>query len=282
MRVRTLSRRLGSTALVIALGLSVAACGSDGSDDNTPDGSDETSQTDTGEEAEGEELSELAAADFYPAVTAALKDAETFKYTATSTAAGAESTMTGEARYTDSGVEMRATSDGAQAMEMVMLDQVVYMKSPDMGMGDKWLKIDLKTAGDSLFGMLAKATDPEAMFKAMEAPKKVELLGQEEIDGVETNHYRVTIDPTNYMEAMGFPAEMATYMPKELVTDMWVDGDNLPRKYAQDVSTPAAGGQPASKSSTEGFYTDFGTDVEIEAPPASEVTDQIPGMPGAA
>lgn len=282
MRVRTLSRRLGSTALVVTLGLSVAACGSDGADDDNPDSTSGSSSTDTGEEADSEELSELAAADFYPAVTTALKDAETFKYTATSSAGDAESKMVGQARYTDSGIEMRATSEGAQAMEMVMLDQVVYMKSPDMGMGDKWLKIDLKAAGDSLFGMLAKATDPEAMFKAMESPKKVELLGEEEIDGVDTHHYRITIDPTTYMEAMGFPAEMAGFMPEELVTDMWVDGDNLPRKYAQDVSTPATGGQPASQSSTEGFYTDFGTEVDIEAPPASEVTEEMPGMPGAA
>ena len=280
MRVRTLSRRLGSAALVVTLGMSVAACGSD--DSNTKS-ADNSSETDAGGDnsAEPAALTELEAADFYPAVMAALKDAETFKYTAASSSSGATSTMSGEARFGDAGMEMKASSDGDQAMQIIILDQVVYMKSAEMGLGDKWLKIDLKEAGDSLFGMLAKATDPEAMFKAMETPQKIEVLGEEDVDGVSTNHYRITIDPTSYMDAMGFPADMAQFLPKELVTDMWVDGDNLPRKYAQDVTTPSVAGQPAAKSTTEGFYTDFGTDVQIEAPPADEVTDQMPGMPGA-
>ena len=61
---------------------------------------------------------------------------------------------------------------------------------------------------------------------------------------------------------------MADMLPKELVTDMWVDADNLPRKFAQTVEVKAPGGGPATKSNTEGTYSDFGTDVEIEAPPA--------------
>ena len=148
-----------------------------------------------------------------------------------------------------------------------------------MGLGDKWLKLDLGKGGDSLFGMLAKATDPETMFKAMEAPKKLELLGQEEVDGVATNHYRITIDPEEYMEAMDFPAAMASMLPKEMATDMWVDADNLPRKYSQAIKTPAMGAGQPTESSTEGFYSDFGTDVDIEAPPESEVSEQsFPGM----
>jgi hypothetical protein len=106
-----------------------------------------------------------------------------------------------------------------------MLDRVIYMKSPQMGMGDKWMRIDLRKSGDSLFGMLAKATDPEAMFKAMESPQKLELIGAEDVDGVPTNHYRITMDPEQYIKAMGFPAAMSSFLPEELVTEMWVDGD---------------------------------------------------------
>ena len=148
--------------------------------------------------------------------------------------------MDGQARFGDDGVEMKASSTGAQAMELILVDQAMYMKSPDLGTGDKWLKIDLSDP-NSLFGMIGKATDPEVMFKAMEAPKKLELVGAEEVDGVETNHYRITMDPTKYLEAMEFPAAMADMLPKELVTEMWVDGDNLPRKFSQTLEVPAAG-----------------------------------------
>jgi len=161
-------------------------------------------------------------------------------------------------------------------MEMILLGKAMYMKSPDLGTGDKWLKIDLSDP-DSLFGMIGKATDPEVMFKAMESPKELELVGTEEVDGTLTNHYRITMDPSRYLAAMEFPAAMADMMPEELVTEMWVDGDNLPRKFAQTIDVPGAGGGAAGSSTTEGTYSDFGTDVEIEAPPAAEVTENFPG-----
>jgi hypothetical protein len=76
---------------------------------------------------------------------------------------------------------------------------------------------------------------------------------------------------------MEFPAAMADMLPDDLVTDMWVDADNLPRKFTQTIEVPAVGGGKPTTSTTEGTYSDFGTEVDITAPPASEVTEQ-PGM----
>ena len=289
MRVTSLARRLGSAALVLTMGAGLAACSDDsGSTDASSSATDESADG-TEESADGTEesadepdeateasLAELSAADFYPSVMAALQDAETFAFETTSGTGGQTQTMSGTARFSDEGVEMQATGSGAQAMDMILLGQAMYMKSPDLGTGDKWLKIDLSDP-DSLFGMIGKATDPEVMFKAMETPKKLELVGSEEVDGVETNHYRITLDPTQYIKAMEFPAAMADMMPKELVTEMWVDADNLPRKFAQTTEIKGMGGGQPTTSTTEGTYSDFGIDVEIEEPPASEVTEQ-PGL----
>ena len=289
MRLTPLARRLGSAALVLTLGVGLAACSDDsGSSDTSSSASDESNDTaddSTDESTEAPEeseepaeasLAELSVDDFYPSVMAAMKDAETFAFETTSGSAGQTQTMAGQARFSDAGVEMKAASTGAQAMEMILVGQAMYMKSPDLGAGDKWLKIDLSDP-DSIFGMIGKATDPEVMFKAMEAPKKLELVGSEDVDGVETNHYRITLDPAQYLDAMDFPAAMADMLPKEMVTEMWVDADNLPRKFAQTMEVPAVGGGQATSSTTEGTYSDFGADVEIEEPPASEVTEQ-PGM----
>ena len=302
MHLRTLARRLGSVALAASLALGAAACsgGTDGaspvegresaSEDAGTEESSEDSTTEettepeveeesTEEEASDEAPAELSAADFYPSVMGALKDAETFAFESSTGVGGEAMNVSGEARYDDSGMAMKATATGAQPMEMIMLDQVIYMKSAQVG-GDKWLKIDLKASESSLYGMLAKATDPEAMFKAMETPKKLEVVGTEEVDGVATNHYRITMDAKDYMKAMGFPAEMSSFLPDELVTDMWVDAENLPRKFSQSVETPTPGGGKPVTTTTEGLYSDFGIDVEIEAPPASETTD-APALPGA-
>lgn len=283
MRVPTLTRRLGSAALVLTLGVGLAACSNDsGSTDSTSSATDESADDGTDEGADETEepaeasLTELSADEFYPAVMDAMREAETFSFETTSDSAGQAQTMTGQARFGGDGVEMKASGSGAQSMEMILIDKAMYMKSPELGMGDKWLKIDLSDPS-SLFGMIGKATDPEVMFKAMEAPKELELVGAEDVDGVEANHYRITLDPTRYLKAMEFPAAMADMMPDELVTEMWVDADNLPRKFTQTMEIPAAGGGKPTTTTTEGTYSDFGTDVEIEAPPSSEVTE-APGM----
>ena len=285
MRVTPLARRLGSAALVLTMGVGLAACSDDsGSGESTSSATDESSDASTDEAAGGEEteepaeasLAELSADEFYPAVMEAMREAETFAFETTSGSAGQTQTMTGQARFGADGVEMQASSTGAQAMEMILLGKAMYMKSPDLGTGDKWLKIDLSDP-NSLFGMIGKATDPEVMFKAMEAPKKLELVGSEEVDGVEANRYRITLDPTQYLKAMEFPAAMADMLPDELVTEMWVDADDLPRKFTQTMQIPAVGGGKPTTTTTEGTYSDFGTDVEIEEPPASQVTQQ-PGM----
>ena len=296
MRVTPLARRLGSAALVLTLGAGLTACSGDesadsssatdeGAEDGTDAGSDDsTEETTDAEETDAEEpaqasLEELSAEEFYPAVMEALREAETFSFSTTSESQGQRSTMSGQARFGDDGVDMVASSTGAQAMEIILLDQVMYMKSPDMGTGDQYLQIDLSDP-NSLFGMLGKATDPEVMFQALKTPEKLELVGEEEVDGVATHHYRISIDPADYLEAMDFPTAMKEFLPQEMVTEMWVDGDNLPRKFAQTIETPSqAGGDPVP-STTEGTYSDFGQDVDIEAPPADQISDQ--GLPGAA
>lgn len=288
MRVTSLARRLGTAALVLSLGGSLAACSDDAgstgsssssSDESTDESADEPTDEPTEDEPETPaeaSLTELSVDDFYPSVMAAMREVETFTFETVSGAAGQEQTMTGQARFSDAGMEMKASSTGAQAMELILLGKAMYMKSPGLGTGDKWIKIDLGDP-DSLFGMIGKATDPEVMFKAMESPKRLELVGTEDVDGVTTNHYRITMDPRQYLEAMEFPAAMADMLPKELVTEMWVDGDSLPRKFTQTIEVPAAGGGAPTATTTEGTYSDFGSDVRIEAPPADQVTEDFPG-----
>ena len=76
-------------------------------------------------EAEADAPAELSAEDFYPEVMAAMQDAETFSFTTVSSSAGQSQTMTGQARFSDDGIEMKASSEGPQAMELVLLGQAL-------------------------------------------------------------------------------------------------------------------------------------------------------------
>jgi hypothetical protein len=281
----SLARRLGAASLFTTLVLTSASCGGDADDTATDESSSsETSEspdesTDDSEEASGD-LAELSADEFYPAVMAAMEEAESMAFNITTSSGTSTSEMSGVMEYADDGIAMQASGTGAQAMGMVMLEKILYISGAGLPLpdGKTWLKVDM-TDPDSLLGQLGKSTDPSLMFKAMEVPKEFELLGTEEVDGVETNHYNVVMATASYAEALDLPAEMAKLLPKEIGMEMWVDGDNRPRKFHQELEVPdMTGSGTPTKSTTEGTYSDFGTDVDIEAPPAAEVADNIPGM----
>lgn len=282
----SLARRLGAASLLTTLVLMSASCGGDtdstatdeSSSSETSDSTDEPAADET-EEASGD-LDELSADEFYPAVMAAMQDAESMGFSITTTGGAAASEMTGVMEYDDNGIAMKASSTGAQAMEMVMLDKILYISGASLPLpdGKKWLSVDMNDP-DSLFGQLGKSTDPSFMFKAMESPKKFELLGTEEVDGVEANHYNVVMDTASYADALDLSAEISKFMPKEIGIEMWVDADNRPVKFHQELEIPdMTGSGKTTTSTTDGTYYDFGTDVDVEAPPAAEVSDDFPGM----
>ncbi|QIK74442.1 hypothetical protein [Nocardioides piscis] len=279
----SLARRLGAATLFTTLALSVAACGGDdgSATDAGSSASEESEQPESEESAESEgssgEVPELSAEEFYPAVMGALEDAETFAFSTTTTGAGAENAVSGVMRWAEDGLEMKASSTGAQAFDMIVSDKVMYIESSLVGSpdGKKWIKVDLSDP-NSLFGQLGKTLDPTTMFKAMSSPKELEVLGSEEIAGVETNQYRVVMDTAEFTKALDMPQEMLGSMPDEIATLMWVDADNRPHKFTQEIEIPGPGGKPVA-TRVEGTYSDFGVDVDIEVPPASEV-GTMPGM----
>ncbi|UUZ60685.1 hypothetical protein [Nocardioides sp. B-3] len=275
------ARRLGAASLLTTLVLASASCGGDDDSTATDETASETSGDDSTEEPDASgDLEELSAEEFYPAVMTALQEAESMGFSVTTTGGAAATDMSGVMEYEDDGISMEASSTGARAMEMVMLDKVLYISGGGLPLpdGKKWFKVDMSDP-NSLFGSLGKSTDPNLMFKAMETPKEFELLGTEEVDGVETNHYNVVMDTASYSDAPDLPAEVAKFLPEEIAIEMWVDADNQPRKFHRELEVPSmtGSGEP-TLSTTEGTYYDFGTEVDVEAPPAAEVADNIPGL----
>jgi hypothetical protein len=266
--MHTLRRTAATTAVAALTVLALAAgCGED-------DGSGgATSGSAAGEG--GGELEELEAGDFYATVMDAQEEAGSYRYTVSTGSAGQTTELAGEARYADDGtLEMTGSGEG---MEMVVVDGVFYLKAAGMDLGDaQWFALDTKdpAAAGGLFGSLTALGDPDMMLGAMEDPESFELVGEEEVDGVATNHYRIGVDSATYTEKLGLPAEVTSMFPETIEFDMWVDAEDLPRKFSQSIEV---GGQP---SATEGTYSDYGVDVVVEAPPAEDVTEEMPTLPG--
>lgn len=153
-------------------------------------------------------------------------------------------------------------------IDEVLDGAVVYMKSPvfsaGLPKGKTWLRLDLQKAaaqqGFDLGGLLSqKPTDSLAQLQAVGDVTKV---GEEEIDGAQTTHYRATIDPAK--------------LPKQLVKlnatfgayHVWIGNDDgYVRRLRMTYSV-----QQQRIAMTMNF-SDFGKDVSVVVPPASETYD---------
>ena len=113
-------------------------------------------------------------------------------------------------------------------------------------------------ASSSQFGSFA-GTDPRDVFGLLKAVSgSIETVGSEEIRGVETSHYRATIDPAKLeqlvpeaqRESLGGVDQAAKQAGlTDLPLDVWVDADQRVRKLSIDLDAK----QPGTDTSLEGL-----------------------------
>ena len=181
-------------------------------------------------------------------------------------------------------------------MEFEFDGLVYYMRFPEglmeLGLGDKWLKIDLqeldaKTAVD--LGALQQANqNPAQLMQFLHgASDDIEELGHEDVRGVEATHYRATVDFDEVIEQTAEIGELSDEMRElleaevermksqtgleTLPVDVWLDEENLVRRMRMNLSFPVEGEQLGMDMTTDFF--DFGVDVNVAPPPAEETVD---------
>jgi hypothetical protein len=177
----------------------------------------------------------------------------------------------------------------AGEMEMILEDLVMYMKFPaaitrQLPRGKSWVRIDLREAGKELGIdleelMQVQQSDPTQSLQYLRgASDDFEEVGEEEVRGVATTHYRGTIDLRKAAEQLPGKAretfERATDLigTVKLPFDVWIDDDGLARRMKYEQPLPSARGQAGAMELTMELF-DFGVDVDIEPPPNNEVID---------
>jgi hypothetical protein len=167
---------------------------------------------------------------------------------------------------------------------------VVYMNLPVLAKvmpgGKPWIKVDLdavgKQAGIDLSQFTQLGTDPSRMVDWLRSVSgEVTTVGTEKLDGIDTTHYRATVDLSKYPDLVPADQREAVQKAVDQLTKaahinsfpvhVWVDEGGLVRQV-RAVLTEAIQGQTVNVVTTERFY-DFGTPVDIQLPAESEVTD---------
>jgi hypothetical protein len=158
------------------------------------------------------------------------------------------------------------------AIDAVLDGTDLYLKSPlftaALPQGKSWLKLDLSKAtnagGVDLSTLVAQ--DPAQTLARLRSISNVTEVGTEQLGGVDTTHYRGRTARTGVAPAG--------------VYDLWIGKDD---GYIHRVKIASVPG-PKQRLETTVDFSNFGADVNVAVPPASETFDatnlKIPGLGG--
>lgn len=162
---------------------------------------------------------------------------------------------------------------------------VLYMRSP---MFDKqlpagsWVKMDLeqlakKQGIDMSQLMNANQADPSQTLAMLTASKDAHVMNYDRVHGVLTTHYMLSLDLKRMAKAnkaMSKSLEQLMDMTDvdSFPAEAWIDDQGNVRKMKIEMSMNAPTGGELKMTMTEELY-DFGVNVTIQPPPASQLVD---------
>lgn len=268
----TVRRSLAALALPLLMG-GLAACGSDDSAEPTASSSsssDSGQSSDSGSETTSgaEKGDKVDPADFVDDLQAGLKASTTAKMTMQVDMGGQAITADGGVDYTTTPPEMAMTMKspafGEQAVEMRLVDKVLYMNAGQMT-NNKFISYDLSDPANLPPGMdqVTSTLDPLAAFDSFEkGVDSVVFVGDEEVDGDTLGRYEITVDTSKIDQFKKLPTQ--AQLPDSVTYDLWLDDQNRMRKMTMEMAS----------MQTEVQFSNWGESVDIAAPKASEVVEQ--------
>ncbi|MES4904523.1 MULTISPECIES: hypothetical protein [unclassified Streptomyces] len=149
--------------------------------------------------------------------------------------------------------------------------------------GKHWMKYDYDTlakqagaSGEFLKDQMQN-TDPARSVQLLIATGQVKSVGTESVKGVKATHYTGTVKVSELakMQSKDLTQSDLEALQKQLETsgmetetiDLWIDGDNLLVKKREQAESNNG------KYDSTVFYSDYGTKVTVEEPPASDTMD---------
>lgn len=289
LRQRTMRRVAAASATsVLLVGLTACSGDDDAADANEEPSAAESSQTTDGEAADPVEEStaetetadvaageEVDTDEFVAMYQAGVEALTTASVTSLTSLAGTDVKAEGDVDYTSDPASMTMKMDmgaaaGGGKIDMRVVDEMIYMNMGALSQ-NKFIKIDLSDPNGPMGDMsaLTESMDPVSAFDQFsEGVDKVVFVGEEEVDGEALDHYELTVDTTKIdaLKDMGGEGAAAD-IPDSITYDMWLDDESRMRQVKTDLM--------GTDSTTT--ISDFGKDVDIKAPSASQIT-KLPGM----
>ncbi len=180
-------------------------------------------------------------------------------------------------------------SDTSQ--EVIFENLTMYMRSPafanNLPRGKHWLKVDLakagKAAGIDLSALAQQGQDPSQALRYLKAASgDVKRIGEADVRGVSTTHYKATIDFSRYPDVVAATDRAAVRRTISQIIklsgsdtapmEVWIAKDGVVRRIKQTIRTLLAPGVRGSIEQQIDLF-DFGTPVKVSLPPRDETQD---------
>jgi hypothetical protein len=265
----SLRRALAAAAATAAI-LALAGCSDDSGSEKASDepGTTASATSAAGDGEAPEEGQELTGPEFADLLGAAIDQATTAHVTMD--LGGGLGSGEGDADYTktppDLAMKLAIDALGGD-IEVRLVDGTMYVKSPTSG--DKWISTSLDDRSSPL-GALGDSLDVKKQFELFrDAVTSATYNGAEDVDGESLDHYTATVDTEKMLQGLPSAAAGQVDLPASMTHDWWFDDDGLIRKFSSEFGGAA----------TVMTLSDWGGDVDIEAPPSDEITT-APGMSG--
>ncbi|KAA6221137.1 hypothetical protein CP973_03370 [Streptomyces albofaciens JCM 4342] len=177
---------------------------------------------------------------------------------------------------------------GGKPMKALYTPEAMYL---NLGLGGKpWMKYDYNAMAKKspVFALLKdqmQNNNPSRSVGLVLATGKAEKVGTEDVRGVKATHYTATFDVaelTRMQASKDFSEKDMKSMEESLrksgtkneTIDLWIGPDDLLVKKTEKMQNNQGGFESTV------FYSDYGTKVSVEEPPASQVTDAAGAMGG--
>ncbi|MEV7036601.1 hypothetical protein [Amycolatopsis sp. NPDC051061] len=217
------------------------------------------------------------------------------KFVMEGSAAGQTISATGAMAFDGANTKFSMTSTAAgETTEMRMVDKVMYIKLPadqqkQMGTDKSWAKISadgtdpVSQAMGAAMSQSADQSDPSKILDQVAKAGRIISSDQTDLNGEQVNHYKVELDVAKAIDQFTgqVPAAARDQLNEKLKgkdikipAELWLNKDNLPVQVTMDQGPMMqALGAPAGDAKFAMKYSDWGTQVDVTAPPADQVVD---------